>query len=180
MHGSTRKWSYLINWKSSRRENTLLTILIAKRLTVTCQHSADMPKANMIWKSIRSYVTSRDRKAEMSLHFRNSTWKSGYPHSRKLTTNQWQKRASKMLQKWRTSLKADDKKALQNNQPTTKNCWAKPVQQNKCWENDPYKSVKIQKTAENIGLLYLNFQNWLLRLRTWQLIQVSHLLNFEF
>lgn len=27
-------------------------------------------------------MTSRDRKAEMSLYFRNSTWKSGFPLQR--------------------------------------------------------------------------------------------------
>lgn len=56
-----------INWKSSRRENTLLTILIDNRLTVTCQHNADTSKANMIWKSIRSYVTNREESRNITV-----------------------------------------------------------------------------------------------------------------
>lgn len=140
-----------INWKSSRRENTILTIFIANRLAVTCQHNADISKANTIWKSIRSYVTSKDKKAETSLYFRNSTWKSGHSHSRKLTTNQWQKKTSRMLQKRRASLK-EDKKPPQNNQPTTTNYWAKLAQENKWWENDPSTSAEIQKdTREKLA-----------------------------
>lgn len=63
-----------INRRSSRRENTLLTILIDNTLTVTCQQNADTSKANMIWKCMRSHVSDRDRKALVPACFSNSTW----------------------------------------------------------------------------------------------------------
>lgn len=62
------------------------------------------------------------------------------------------------------SKKMKTKSPPQNNQPTKINYWAKLAQQNKWWENDPSTSAKIQKTPEKIGLLYLNFHSWLLRL----------------
>lgn len=100
-----------ISWQSLRRKNTLLTILIDNRLVVTCQHNArTTSKANMIWKCIRSHVSKRDKKALVSLCFRNSTWQSGHLHSRKPNTNQWQRWISRMLQEWRTSLKGLGKK----------------------------------------------------------------------
>lgn len=47
--------------------------------------------------------------------------KSGHLHSRTLNTNQWQRRTSRMLQEWRTSLKEGDQKKKKN--------WPKLAQQ---------------------------------------------------
>lgn len=64
----------------------MLTILVDNRLSVTCQHNVYVSKANCIRKCIRSGVSSRQRKAFMTLYFRRAQ-KSGHSCTRKLDTN---------------------------------------------------------------------------------------------
>lgn len=68
----------------------------------------------------------------------------------------FQKKLQKVVTEVESFSHRKRQKAPQNNQPTIANYWAELAQQNKWQEKDPSTSIKIQKTPEKIGLLYLN------------------------
>lgn len=86
-----------------------------------------------------------------------------------LNTNELQR----MLREWGTSVKEGNK---QKTKMLSKTRPGKQV----VGEWFLSTSVDRQKTPEKLGLLHMNFHNWLLRLGTWLLIQVSHLPNLPF